>query len=1156
MTAYLVTNITSSLDVLRKIDEIRFNTIQKRNNLHADIWWGERITSALDWSPDLWHAFPQLFPGGITPILGLATRQESEGLSRTLRLAIAHQHNKDRQVKFRQIELAKDLLDLFVDLEVRIALDSDNDSPPLSNNISRRDRHTIMPSRFHPTRLRPVPDSALRLLLDDDIAFDRILLEGGPGQGKSTVTQMAAQIYREKFLRNRESQKRDSSWHRLCRLRVPIRLELREFAQWLSERPDSSLDEYIAGQLSRASGGASVSVDDLHSLLQRSSVILMLDGLDEVGNDPLRDRVLDAALEAIERIERALKADIKVVLTTRPPAVAGRLGKLNRFVRVVLAPMRSDRIDDYLDRWLGAQIESADDRARIRRSFNTRRQDKHVEALAHNPMQLSVLLQFISLKGEAFPDRRAELYRDYFQIVIDRDVEKSRELRDHRELIESLHSFLGFRLHGEAEVEQGGRSLSRSEIINLAGQWLEEEGHPRDLAGQYFALGEERFGLIVALSGEGHETTYGFEVQPIQEYFAAAYISNRLPNGKAHDVFERLICKGYWREVALFLAGLRRPNEKADLIGRAKDADEEAASQWLKSGRTIILDLLLEGVLSHPKNVQREAIRFVAEFLDLEVLRLHQSPAALIDGLSDIGRLYNNLEMRARVTTLVGQLSQSNDYDLVVSIHRLAANILPKEEYIPLVLNYSGTSSDIRAAVRFTIPLRTPEILIELGKHQSYWDGISVSELARHIWFSVVRGDSVPEIAVPLGLHSDLIFQFAIGDFRAGHPDGLLKFGSQPVFSIWKLLQNTQMIHHLVAAALIDDREQMDVLLEGRLTDSQLLWSDGGSEPLSSTLAGPLRELIRASDDAISLLAVGGAPKSQRSQGLAEYVNVILKHLNGSGIVSWISCQCGTEVLFSEMDSGGTLFDSPWKRSLASSLEEFYGRRARYFPDFGDMINRVPYGMPTAVRMCAGESPKSLALVVSDLILGRLTSSEVNQLNWLRQIPLSPSMIRRLVESCRFHLEELLRFIGSHPAPRAMSGYSGRRLLVQDTQRILKICRNSTDDEILRGAAILLEHATFSRLAEMQLVEKMITAAPSSRLGDNLFEPVLRGGKRGDQRHIDRGREVASFVLEEPHKYPFRSVNLAAEVAAGESVTVSVPLFVECPELKAPNQIP
>ena len=104
-------------------------------------------------------------------------------------------------------------------------------------------------------------------------------------------------------------------------------------------------------------------------------------------------------------------------------------------------------------------------------------------------------------------------------------------------MVEGLHSYLGFLLHAYAEVEKGRRALNRNEIVQLAGQWLEGEGYSKDLAGTYFALGEERFGLIVALSGEGHETTYGFEVQPIQEYFAAAYISNRLTNGRAHDIF-------------------------------------------------------------------------------------------------------------------------------------------------------------------------------------------------------------------------------------------------------------------------------------------------------------------------------------------------------------------------------------------------------------------------------------------------------------------------------------------------------------------------------------------------------------------------------------------------------------------------------------------
>ena len=525
---FLVTNVTSSNASYQKIDKIRRKILKDRHNLHADIWWGERITAFLDRSPELWHAYPELFPGGVPPLWGMAATQQAEGLSRTLQLAVTHQYERDRKVKFRQVELEQQLLELFVDLDIGLVLDDDETFPPLPGRFISRTAIDLMDSNSGLYRRHRKPHSALHLLLDDNLAIPRILLEGGPGQGKSTITQMAAQIYREKFLETRESESRDSEWHRLCKLRIPIRLELRDFAHWIDQNSDGTLEQYIASNLRHDSGGATVLVEDFHRLLQHSSIILLLDGLDEIGKDDIRDQVLDVAMAAVTRFEKSLKTDVRVCLTTRPPALLGRRSKLEGFVRVVLVPMEPERIDDYVERWLHAQISNDEERNRIRSSFNGRRQDSHVEALARNPMQLSVLLQFIQLKGEAFPDRRAELYRDYFQIVIDRDVEKSPELREDRDLVEGLHSYLGFRLHGTAEIEQGGRALNRDVIVDLAGHWLEREGHTKDLAAKYFALGEERFGLIVALSGEGHETAYGFEVQPIQEYFAAAYISNRL----------------------------------------------------------------------------------------------------------------------------------------------------------------------------------------------------------------------------------------------------------------------------------------------------------------------------------------------------------------------------------------------------------------------------------------------------------------------------------------------------------------------------------------------------------------------------------------------------------------------------------------------------
>ena len=528
---FLVTNVPASYEAQRAVDDVRSKLLRDRDQLHADVWWGERITTALDWSPDLWQAYREIFPGGTPPMLDSVTRQDANGLARTIRLAVSQQYRRDKVVKFRQVELEDRLLDLFVDLDYRL-WDEHGDSSPGAGRrrFRRRSGHHYIIDGFGGIQMRSVADSALNLLIDDETAVPRLLLEGGPGQGKSTITQMVAQIYREKLLGTSDCASRDKTWLQQCRLRLPFRLELRYFAEWLSDNESGTLDQYIGVELGRSSGGATVAAGDVHQLVEHSAVILILDGLDEVGNDQLRDKVLDAVLETVGRFEKDLHASLRVVLTTRPPAVYGRWGKLDGFTRVGLQPLSHDRIDDYVDRWLDTQISLPDERERIRGSFNGRRNESHVEALARNPMQLSVLLQFIQLKDEAFPDRRADLYQEYFQKVIDRDVLKSRRLRQYRELIEGLHAFLGFRLHGSTEAAQGRRSLSRGEIIEIAGSWLEGEGHDKNLAGVYFALGEERFGLIAAVSGEGHETNYGFEVQPIQEYFAASFVSNRLPN--------------------------------------------------------------------------------------------------------------------------------------------------------------------------------------------------------------------------------------------------------------------------------------------------------------------------------------------------------------------------------------------------------------------------------------------------------------------------------------------------------------------------------------------------------------------------------------------------------------------------------------------------
>ena len=1149
---FLVTNLTASKDAFRKVDEIRSDVSQKIQHLHADVWWGERITAALDWAPQLWSAYPELFPGQFPPLVGMATTKHPEGLSLNLKLATAQQYARDSQVKFRQINLEKHLVDLFVDLGIGRVFDIEETSRiPNSILLSRPNRATFFPSvgSFDTSIIH---DSVLHLLLDDGHAIPRILIEGGPGQGKSTITQMAVQVYREKILGKHKSASREPGWHRACHLRIPIRIELRDLAHWVSQNADETLEQYIADMISRDSGGANVLVEDIHRLLAHSSAILLLDGLDEIGNDALRDNVLDVALAAIERFEVALKTDVRVVLTTRPPAILGRWNKLKGFIRVVLAPMDAKRIGDYLERWLQAHIRTSMDRDRIKVSFNSRLKDSHVEALARNPMQLSVLLQFINLKGEAFPDRRAELYRDYFQIVIDRDVEKSPELREHREIVEGLHSYLGFLLHGFAEAERGRRALNRTEMISLSGQWLEGEGYSRELAGSFFALGEERFGLIVALSGEGDETTYGFEVQPIQEYFSAAYISNRLPDGKAHEVFEILLYKDYWREVALFLAGLRRPNEKADLVARAKEADNGAKNNRQQNGRIIILELLREGVLSQPRHVQTEALKYAIGFLDGSTLRLQRNPHEVIDSLIQLVEMHGSEEIISTIIKTTSGVFQSDDDGLVSLMHRMARHTLSKEQYIRLVLGYSGSVAEAKGLVRITGPMSVKGLVEELGGNHVYWEGIPAKIIAQHLWSSTAQYGLVPDIHYPPGVHLSLIIQFAAGQSNFGRqPDSPISISGSSVPAIWKLYQNVQLIRSWTAD--VNDGSAFHKKHMEEEGTKVLLWSNGQEEALPQDVEQCIKALIDHSDQFISSLHSGES--SEIGDCFTSYMKTIRDFLQGEGIVSWIAGRCASDLLWSSSLIGIDKGPSGSSEDVLKTLYEIYELSDIEYSQGMYLVERFCFSVPLAVRRKPMAELKPLYEVVADFILGQINLEDRKQFGWLEEIPFPALIFKPLIELCRDEMEAVLRYIGSRHVRIGPLNYSDSRLRVQDTRRILKICRETQENEVLQGAAAVLIQARFARMADSKLVRKILRASPRSLFVVRLFnvrDPVRGIEEDPDLRQL--AQEVASDVIDQADANPFRVVNRAAVFLSETEAQQNIPLFEEYPDLKSPRQ--
>lgn len=1178
---FLITNVPSSTEVQDKIDKIRRELVFKERDIHADVWWHETIAAYLDQMPSTWISFPEMFAGNVVPFLAEVLNRQSQGLPRSIRLAITHQYNQDKIVKFRQIELEKNLAKLFVDLDVNISdLPEDTHRKLLYAEFQRQQQlenevfGNVMPSPesqiFHSRRFRYLV-SALGILLDEskDSAIRKLILEGGPGQGKSTITQMAVQIYRQQLLATNEIEP-ENRWTPPRKARLPFRLELRRLAEWLNSNPSGSIEEYLTTIISQDSGGNTITVDGIHSAVEKTPVLLIFDGLDEIGNDKLRSEVLKAIKDCINRFEDMLQADLRVIVTTRPPALVGQGEILIDFERLSLAPMEQHRIEEYLTRWLAVQISDSAEKKRIRESFERRQDEPHVEALAKNPMQLSVLLQFIRLKGEAFPDRRAELYRDYFQIVIDRDVEKSPELRRNREVIQALHEFIGYKIHALTEVNQADRTLERQRLLDMVRDWLKYRGHDPKMAQNFFKLGEERFGLIVASKGEGEETRYGYAIQPIQEYFSAAFINNQILPDAAHNIFEAMINRSYWREVALFLAGLRRQNEKVDLIARARNVDRDSQLGWYQNGRAIILQLLQEGVFSEPPYVYANALDFLFELLDPKRLNLQREPSDLLASLETlINPTIIAQQQKKHILRLLQEYETCEDSYIMLRLHYVASRLLSRDNYLEAVMSYKGKDPELIASVRLGWPYRWKINIEHLIQNASFWHGVD-----DHIWVYIwwresLRSGLVHNIEVPTSFHQLLVEQFAVdlinGSFymmRSRKP--FIEVYS--TLAAWKMIKYQQMLQVMGAYDNFNQTLQEDFISVSQ--DNSDIDYTGLEEPFQTLV----KDIVGVSH--ALLVAFCANDEESKSHAVKAYLVTLQEYLKWDGLIGWVACRCLVNLIqgvtfdqhrLQPQQALQRFIDKSDLISFVANIQPFYSdvdsKESKNLYDDSTaidfLVERVlhyphlfrpnPFkAIPEYVRVKVGEKPVHIAKILSDNIQHR----KPVPYKWIKTMPLPPDIINSLIEESRDCLPDLLNSLSSYRiAPLGAS----KRLKVQDTHRLLKIARESQDPKILTGATIALANAKFLLIAETGLILKLLRFDSSTLLTSFLFRTyrllIEHGGGEYESssaaKEISLIKEVAKGIFDKPEAYSFQTVCQATTFLAEHSHIELSPLLYE-----------
>lgn len=471
----------------------------------------------------------------------------------------------------------------------------------------------------------------------------RIVLVGGPGQGKTTLGQYACQLFRASLLEARRNKCTDEVLHALETIltqaqtgstklptvrRFPIRVVLNEYADALAREQSTSILDYLCKHIRRRTD-MPVQIEHMRNWLTAYPWLLVLDGLDEVPASSNRRSVLDSVHQfLVESTE--LNADVLIVATTRPQ---GYHSDFNPEIHEhwYLSPLPAKSAKNYAKLLIGERFKHDGTRSEVLLSrVDEALHSSQTARLMQSPLQVTILTLLSEQKGK-LPQDRWSLFNEYFRIIYDREVERSLDssslLSDYRDLITRLHREVGFQLQRDAEVS--GRTdshMARDRFKILAVEQLRNDGFSQSeadkLAERMVDAALER--LVFLVSPEGQRI--GFEIRSLQEFSAGEHLAD----GSDANISARMeqIAEGaHWRNTLRFMIGnivYQRKHLLDGVISLCSHQNEgDDANRRVLPGSRLAMDLLEDGFASQHPRWQHPIIRIASRVMELPPSRIH-----------------------------------------------------------------------------------------------------------------------------------------------------------------------------------------------------------------------------------------------------------------------------------------------------------------------------------------------------------------------------------------------------------------------------------------------------------------------------------------------------------------------------------------------------
>ena len=567
-------------------------------------------------------------------------------------------------------------------------------------------------SSFLPKDVSYIPASFAFLLAD----YPTVLLLGGPGLGKSTLTQFLALYQAARFVKPELAQQLvrrlklptdfdEKDLDASCLLRFPIRVELRRYARWMSETREQGgrgeLARYIAEVLINENVSSSLGMDDIFSLAASDPTLLILDGLDEVPHPETRKQILENLQIFLRRV-KAENGDIQLLLSSRPKGYSGEFDSFKPLVWE-LNELQRPEFDEYCTLWIDRRIRDAEERREAKERIDRGMQSNTVSRLAQSLLQATVMLTIVRRKSE-IPHQRHELYRKYVEVIFDREKEKGLIVRQRYDELLRLHERVGYELHRkmeQAQIEALDRPSFRSYILNVLEDYSGTDlGEKKigEVADEIVTAATDRLCLLVGRGKDQAEVD--FVVQSFREYFAAVYLFNH-PDADADKVFSALVLRGaYWANVLQFYVAQASPNQQMRWVmsadGNNFERNSEEAVVSLTRTRRALLNVFPE-LDTRRKNDFERALRIVFDEVTrwtwtdqqsgLEVLRILRSGAAWKTLWEQFGDLSTEdvQTLAAELWLLVGLVLKGSDE--WVMLHRKLQELLLRDESRSVVLH-------------------------------------------------------------------------------------------------------------------------------------------------------------------------------------------------------------------------------------------------------------------------------------------------------------------------------------------------------------------------------------------------------------------------------------------------------------------------------------